>query len=129
MNDIITTCVATETREHMIRRLSMKCGFFHWHFNPRREVDRLYLVHQNQLVGWMKIAEVIHIPDGTPLRYPDGEVRRVRGGYWLRCAAPINLLDPMPACRGFRGFRYFDMESFERGACGPIAPPRRRAIA
>ena len=127
MNDLITTCVATETREHLIRRLSIPGAHYHWHFNPRREVGRLYLVHRNQLVGSMEITDVTHIAEGTPLRYPDGEVRNVRGGYWLRCAAPIELLDPMPPCQGFRGFRYFDMESFEREPRWRIALPQEAA--
>lgn len=113
--DLITTNVSSESRERMIRRLSFK-GPYHWHFNPRCEIDRVWIVHRGEIIGSLKYLDTIYVPAGSTYKMPDRSTRVVENSsYWIQAVGPIELLDEPRPCKGFRGMRYFDLESYDRG--------------
>ncbi len=113
--DLITTNTSRESRDHMLIRLSFK-GPYHWHFNPRYEIDRVWIVHRGEIVGHLQFADIVYVPPGSTFKTPERTTRVVeQGGYWMQATGPIVLLEEPLACPGFRGMRYFDLESFERG--------------
>lgn len=71
---------------------------------PKSKVDRCYLVHGGQVVGYNEVIEV--------MRREANQVASVEGGWWPPGWYVVRRPEFFPAgelkYRGFQGWRYFD---------------------
>lgn len=83
---------------------------------PKQPVDKLWFAYQGRILGWFEIEEIV-CNDGTlpKLRRLDGE----ESGWQIRkdsqvavCAPPCHRIAERIFMDSFRGWHYFDLESY-----------------
>ena len=96
--------------------------FCHYYFSlghgkPKQHVDLMWFNYQGRILGWFRVEEVV-CNDGTlpKLRRLDGEESgwQIRKDSWVAvCAPPCHRLSERVFMEGFRGWRYFDLDTYK----------------
>jgi len=88
---------------------------------PKRAIDQLWYTHQGRILGYFNIGEIVQNVGQLPkLRSIDGSESewQIRGDAWVAvCPPPFYKLSERVYHEGFRGWRYFDLDSY-RGTLG-----------
>ena len=117
MRDIIKCAGSKEPREHLLRRLAIPRQEWFWNCAPAEEVRRLYVVHRQEIIGWMPVLGIECIDKAVTVRWGDGSLHKIEGGIRTITLSPFNAIDPPVWHMGFRGFRYFDFEKYVAELC------------
>ncbi len=86
---------------------------------PKRSgVDQLYFTHQGEIIGHFEIEEIVRNERQFPkLTTLDGEpsVWQIKLLAWVAvCRPPFHRLEERIYHEGFRGWRYFDLDSYRK---------------
>lgn len=68
-----------------------------------KNIQRVYLVHQGNIVGWQKFVGTSDEPFKCTTTNKDWE------GKFIQRTGPFYKIDPIPY-KGFQGFRYYDYD-------------------
>jgi hypothetical protein len=103
----------------------LSCEFSHFYFTLGRgrpqspdPVTELYFTHNGQLLGHFEIEEIVQNKGQLPLLTTlDGRPSewQIKPDRWVAvCKPPFHWLDaPNIYHAGFRGWRYFDLKTYE----------------
>jgi hypothetical protein len=83
---------------------------------PKRDVSQIYFTHRGRIIGHFDIAEIVQNAGQLPLLTTlDGEPSewQIKADAWVAvCDPPFHKLGDPIYFSGFRGFRYFDLETY-----------------
>ena len=122
MADIIKTWPTVVSAKATARMFSPTVPTFHRYYftlgrgRPKQAIERLWFTYQGRILGYFIVEEIV-VNDGTLPK-----LHRLDGGesdWQMRkdaivavCAPPCVRLKDRVFMDGFRGFRYFDLESY-----------------
>lgn len=84
---------------------------------PKQSLEKIWFTYRGRILGWFEI-EALVVNDGTlpRLNRLDGapsEWQIRKDAYVLVCAPPCQCVPERVFHEGFRGWRYFDFESYK----------------
>jgi hypothetical protein len=120
--DIIKTWPAFISAKATARMFSESVPPFHVYFftlgrgMPKQKIDRLWFTYQGRIIGWFPVEEIIVNVGQIPV------LNRLDGGesdWQIKKDAKVAICNP-PCVRlkerifmdGFRGWRYFDFQTY-----------------
>ncbi len=119
MSAILKTLPTSFARGHIRKFLSATFVRFYFTLGrgcPNRPIDQIYFTHRGRLLGHFKIEEVVQNVGQLPkLTSLDGELSawQIKPDRWVAvCLPPFHYLTERLYHEGFRGWRYFDLESY-----------------
>ena len=124
MSAIIKTLPTRFARGHLERFFGLdgKPCFNRYFFTlgrgrPKREISQLYFTHRGRIIGHFAIAEIVQNAGQLPkLTTLDGKPSewQIKADAWVAvCDPPFRRLTEKLYFSGFRGFRYFDLDSYK----------------
>ena len=88
---------------------------------PKQPPAQLWYTHQGRILGYFNVGEIVQNVGQLPkLRSIDGTESewQIRGDAWVAiCPPPFHRLSERLYHEGFRGWRYFDLDTY-RGTVG-----------
>lgn len=123
VTSVIKTWPAVMPRKHVLKAFN---AFSDYYFTvgrgkPKRAIDKIYFTHHGRILGYFNIREIVQnvgqLPrlnriDGTPSDW------QIKDDAWVAiCTPPFVELEETIYFAAFRGFRYFDLDSY-RGTMG-----------
>lgn len=122
MAEIIKTwplAVAAKTTARIFHPTASRfdtCYFTLGRGRPQKSIERLWFTYQGRIIGSFKVLEVWR-NDGSlpPLRRLDGgsSAWQLKPDVWVAiCQAPCTRITERLYMTGFRGWRYFDVDSY-----------------
>jgi len=110
--DMLVTIPQTLAREDVLDQLGGCNGIVGWHFMcnrlPKTRPERLWFVHQGELIGSLPVTKIEESGRPRTLRRADGSPLHTNRKFAIVASGELVLLDPMPPRKGFQGWRYFD---------------------
>lgn len=83
---------------------------------PQHKIEKLWFTHRGRVVGHFDVIAVVQNDGGLPrLRRLDGEPSewQIKPDRFVAvCSPPVHLLKEKVYFEGFRGWRYFDLETY-----------------
>lgn len=125
MSAILKTLPTMFARGHIRKFLDGRFGHYFFTLGRGRPKQsnptEIYFTHQGCIIGHFEIAEIVQNVGQLPkLTTLDGEPSawQIRGDAWVAvCRPPFHWLEEKVYHEGFRGWRYFDLDSY-RGTVG-----------
>jgi len=88
---------------------------------PQKPIEQLWFTHRSRILGYFAVGEIVQNVGQLPkLRSLSGETSewQIKGDRWVAiCPPPFHRLKEKLYHEGFRGWRYFDLDSY-RGTLG-----------
>ena len=83
---------------------------------PKQEIERLYFTHRGRVICYFNVAQIVQNAGQLPkLRSVSNRESewQIKPDAWVAiCPAPCTWLNEEVFHGGFRGYRYFDLESY-----------------
>lgn len=87
---------------------------------PKQEITRIWFTYQGRILGSLEVEEVVcndgTLPKLAKLSGEEGEWQIRRDAWVAVCAPPCRRITDRVYHDGFRGWRYFDFESYRNTA-------------
>jgi hypothetical protein len=119
--DIIKTWPACVGPRQTARIFSAKVPPWHWYYftlgrgKPKQAIDRMWFTYGGRILGSFAVKEIVCNDGSLPAlnRLDGGESgwQIARDAWVAVCPAPITRIQERIFYEGFRGWRYFDLES------------------
>jgi hypothetical protein len=119
--DIIKTWPAFMGSRKVLAIFNHKWARFYFSLGrgkPKQEVSRIWFTHRGRIIGSFPIEQVVRNDGSLPkLRSLQDRVSewQFKHDIWVAvCRPPIERLGDRVYCEGFRGWRYFDLETYRQ---------------
>jgi hypothetical protein len=124
MTAILKTWPAFMTREKVLEVFTHDWPTFYFTLGrgrPKKTPTELYYTHHGRIIGHFQIDEIVQnvgqLPKLTAIDGTESEWQ-IRGDAWVAiCRPPFEKLSERLFHESFRGWRYFDLETY-RGTIG-----------
>lgn len=121
MTAILKTWPAFMTPQKTLEIFTHDWGHFYFTLGrgrPKRDPDQIWHTHRSRILGYHSVFQLVRNDGSLPkLRSLSDEESewQIKGDNWvLICLPPFHQLKEKIYHSGFRGWRYFDLESYRR---------------
>lgn len=130
MTAIIKTWPAKMDRRKVHAIFNSKWARFYFTLGrgkPKKAIDELFFTHQGEVLGNFGVQEIVmnvgQLPKLRSLEDRESEWQIKQGRWVAICPGPFHWLEGDPVFHdSFRGFHYFDLESYRETIESKIAP-------
>jgi hypothetical protein len=112
-------CVSAKTTARMFSESVPPFHVFYFTLGrgmPKEPVERLWFTYQGRILGWFPVEEIIvnvgQIPTLNRLDGGESDWQIKKDAKVAICAPPCHRLTERIFMDGFRGWRYFNLESY-----------------
>lgn len=119
MTAILKTWPAFMTRAKVLEVFTHDWGFFYFTLGrgkPQKPITQLYYTHHGRILGYFDIGVIVRNVGQLPIlrSLSDQESEwQIKGDAWVAvCPPPFHRFSERLYHEGFRGWRYFDLETY-----------------